>query len=89
MSFNCKLFLCSHSSLLSIYNAGIIRSALRHVDALVAVLEVVLHLTKESVEKTDGLEVEIENVDVRGHAAGTRDGLDHVTESVKGMSSQF
>lgn len=60
------------------------------MDALVAVLGVVLHLTKEeNVEKTDALEVEIENVDVRGHAVGTREGPDHVTESVKGMTYQF
>lgn len=60
------------------------------MDALVAILEVVLHLTKEeNVEKTDALEVEIENVDVRGHAAGTREGLDRVTESVKGMTYRF
>ena len=60
------------------------------MDAPVAVLEVVLHLTKEeNVEKTDALEVEIENVDVRGHAVGTREGLDRVTESVKGMTYQF
>jgi len=60
------------------------------VDALVAVLEAVLHLTKEeNAEKTDALEVEIETVGVRGHAVGTKEGLGHVTESVKGMTYQF
>lgn len=58
--------------------------------ALAAGLEAVLHLTKEeNVAKTDALGAEIENADVRGHAVGTREGLDRVTGSVKGTSYEF
>lgn len=69
--------------------AGTIGSALRHAGALVAVLGVVLHPTKEENVKTDAPGAEIGNVDVRGRAAGTRGGLDRVTESAKGRTCQF
>lgn len=39
--------------------------------------------------KTDALGAEIGSADVRGHAAGTREGLDRVTGSVKGRSYEF
>lgn len=69
---------------------GIIESAPHHEGALVAVPAVVLHLTKEqNVEMTGVLGVETETAGVRDRGAGTRGGLDRVTENGWGKSQSL
>lgn len=76
---NLDLILCTY------HNIGTIGSALLHGDVLAAAPGVVLHPTKEqNAEKTDVLEAEIENVGVRGHAAGTRGDQGHGRGSAQG-----